>query len=98
MKVEDLYYDGLDDINLNVECAKVAVTISNSVSDEMKTMLKGPNLKKNGKISKKKSSILAQGPMTGARKSSRKRLANSSVSGDPLASSTLTAAALGKTF
>merc|ERR1719266_1433722 len=94
MKVEDFYYNDIDDLDLKVECAKVAVTVSNTVSDEVKTMFKGP-IKKSGKVSKKKSSILAQGPMTGTRKSTRKRLAPSWVGGDPLASSTLTAAALG---
>ena len=94
MKVEDFYYNDIDNLNLTVECAKVAVAISNTVSDKMKTMFKGP-IKKSGKVSKKKSSILAQGPITGTRKSTRKRLAPSLVGGDPLASSTLTAAALG---
>ena len=96
MKVEDFYYNEIDNLNLTVECAKVAVGISNDVNDEMKTMFK--KRKKSGKISKKKSSILAQGPMTGTRKSTRKRLAPSWVGGDPLASSTLTAAALGWIF
>merc|ERR1711962_1809675 len=83
--------------SLTVECAKVAVSISNTVKNEVKTV-EGPNKKKGGgrKGSKKKSSILAQGPtMSGTRKSSRKRVASSLVSEVPLASSTLTAAALG---
>jgi len=100
MKVEDFYYNDIGSINnldLTVECAKVAVSISNTVSNEVKTV-EGPNKKKGGgrKGNKKKSSILAQGPtMTGTRKSSRKRVASSSISDVPLASSTLTAAALG---
>ena len=59
----------------------------------------GPVSKKDGggKKRSKKSSILAQGPpMTGTRKSSRKRLAPSWGGEAPLASSTLTAAALGR--
>lgn len=100
MKVEDFYYNDIgsaNNLDLTVECAKVAVSISNTVSNEVKTV-KGPNKKKDGggKGNKKKSSILAQGPsMTATRKSSRKRVASSLVSDVPLASSTLTAAALG---
>ena len=59
----------------------------------------GPGGRKDGggKKRSKKSSILAQGPpMTGTRKSSRKRLAPSWGGEAPLASSTLTAAALGR--
>ena len=100
LKVEDFYYNDIGNSNsldLTVECAKVAVSISNTVKNEVKTV-EGPNKKKGGsrKGSKKKSSILAQGPtMSGTRKSSRKRVASSLVSEVPLASSTLTAAALG---
>ena len=94
MKVEDFYYNETDNQNLTVECAKVVSDVGKLVDDEVKTMFKGP-IKKSGKVSKKKSSILAQGPMTGTRKSTRKRLAPSWVGGEPLASSTLTAAALG---
>merc|ERR1711962_757018 len=89
LKVEDFYYNDIGNSNsldLTVECAKVAVSISNTVKNEVKTV--------EGR--KKKSSILAQGPtMSGTRKSSRKRVASSLVSEVPLASSTLTAAALG---
>ena len=100
LKVEDFYYNDISNSNsldLTVECAKVAVSISNTVKNEVKTV-EGPNKKKGGgrKGNKKKSSILAQGPtMSGTRKSSRKRVASSLVSEVPLASSTLTAAALG---
>jgi len=101
MKVEDFYYNNIDNANnldLTVECAKVAVSVSNDVNNEVKTTVKGPVSKKDGggKKRSKKSSILAQGPpMTGTRKSSRKRLAPSWGGEAPLASSTLTAAALG---
>lgn len=101
MKVEDFYYNNIDNANnldLTVECAKVAVSVSNDVNNEVKTTVKGPVNKKDGggKKRSKKSSILAQGPpMTGTRKSSRKRLAPSWGGEAPLASSTLTAAALG---
>jgi len=100
MKAEDFYYNDIGNNNtldLTVECAKVAVSISNTVSNEVKTV-KGQNKKKDGgrKGNKKNSSILAQGPsMTATRKSSRKRVASSLVSDVPLASSTLTMAALG---
>jgi len=100
MKVEDFYYNDVtndNNLDLTVECAKVAVSISNTVSNEVKTV-EGPNKKKGGgrKGNKKKSSILAQGPsMTGTRQSNRKRVASSMINGVPLASSTLTAAALG---
>ena len=105
MKVEDFYYNSEDDdqaiadkLNLTVECAKVAVAVSNSVSNEVKTNVKSKSKKRSSKASKKKSSILAQGPAltsTGIRRSTRKRTAPSWISETPLASSTLTAAALG---
>ena len=91
LKVEDFYYkdsevvaeDGKTD--LTVECAKLAVSISNNVSKEVKTTVKGATSAKksqsNATSSKrrtKKSSILASHgagpPMTGVRRSTRKRL------------------------
>merc|ERR1712001_300590 len=106
MKVEDLYYNEEDDdqaitdkLNLTVECAKVAMSVDKLVSNEVKTNVKS---KGKAKATKKKSSILSQGPgfaNTGVRRSTRKRTNPSSflISSTPLASSTLTAAALGCT-
>jgi len=103
LKVEDFYYkdsevvaeDGKTD--LTVECAKLAVSISNNVSKEVKTTVKGATSTKKRRT--KKSSILASHgagpPMTGVRRSTRKRLEPSWLSETPLASSTLTSAALG---
>ena len=100
LKVEDFYYENQDtNVDLTVECAKVAVSVSNSISNEVKTTVKEAASTKKAtsrRTTKKKSSILAQGPtLTGTRKSTRKRMAPSWVSETPLASSTLTAAALG---
>lgn len=107
MKVEDLYYNEEDDdqaitdkLNLTVECAKVAMSVDKLVSNEVKTNVKS---KGKAKATKKKSSILSQGPgfaNTGVRRSTRKRTNPSSflISSTPLASSTLTAAALGMIF
>ena len=106
MKVEDLYYNEEhnqfinDKINLTVECAKVAMSVDKLVSNEVKTNVKS---KGKAKATKKKSSILSQGPgfaNTGVRRSTRKRTNPSSflISSTPLASSTLTAAALGMLF
>lgn len=97
MKVEDFYYDSnVDDFGheLNVECAKVAVSVNNTVSDVVKTTVKKGGGKRSGK---KQSSILAEGPSQPTRKSNRKRNNGTSswISEPPLASSTLTAAALG---
>ena len=44
MKVEEFYYNNVDKANnldLTVECAKVAVSISNDVNNEVKTTVKG---------------------------------------------------------
>ena len=44
MKVEDFYYNNIDNANnldLTVECAKVAVSVSNDVNNEVKTTVKG---------------------------------------------------------
>jgi len=117
LKVEDFYYKENGDsseeekTDLNVECAKLAVSISNNISKEVKTTVCGaaPKAKKSPPASKlkgrrtKKSSILASHgavPSSGVRRSTRKRLAPSWMddtgpSETPLASSTLTAAALG---
>lgn len=100
MKVEDFYYDdsnqqALGPPDLTLECAKVAVSVSNSITKEVETTVKNGS-KTKGKKGTKKSSILAQGPPTsGTRKSTRKRMAPSWTGEAPLASSTLTAAALG---
>ena len=109
MKVEDSYYNEEDDdqaitdkLNLTVECAKVAMSVDKLVSNEVKTNVKPKGKKGMAKASKKKSSILSQGPgltSTGVRRSTRKRTNQSSwISETPLASSTLTAAALGMLF
>ena len=106
MKVEDLYYNDEDDdqvindkLNLTVECAKVAMSVDKLVLNEVKTNVKSKGKKGMAKATKKKSSILSQGPAlasTGIRRSTRKRTNQSSwISETPLASSTLTAAALG---
>lgn len=111
LKVEDFYYNesvgGDEKTDLNVECAKVAVAISNNVSNEVKTTVKEASCKKSKASTKrrtKKSSILASHgarPMgTGVRRSTRKRsepswMSETRISETPLASSTLTAAALG---
>lgn len=105
MKVEDFYYNSEDDdqaiadkLNITVECAKVAMAVNDQISNEVKTNVKSKGKKGTSKTSKKKSSILAQGPAlsgTGMRRSTRKRTAPSWISETPLASSTLTAAALG---
>ena len=105
MKIEDFYYANenydeavTDKLNLTVECAKVAMAVSSQISDEVNVNVKSKGKKGTSKISKKKSSILAQGPAlteSGIRRSTRKRTAPSWISETPLASSTLTAAALG---
>ena len=98
LKAEDYYYEEEDSSewnDLNVECAKVAVSVTNSVSQEVKTTVKG---KKKAPARSKKSSMLAAGPTySNTRRSSRKRTQPSWLSETPLASSTLTAAALGCT-
>lgn len=100
MKVEDMYYNDTNDQangppDLTLECAKVAVSVSNSISKEVETTVKSGS-KTKGKKGSKKSSILAQGPpASGSRKSTRNRFAPSWTGEAPLASSTLTAAALG---
>ena len=75
----------------------MAVSVSKSISNEVKTKaLKKKEPTTSRRTTKKKSSILAQGPpTTGVRRSTRKRAAPSWLSETPLASSTLTAAALG---
>ena len=75
------------------------MSVSNSIKDEVTTAVKGTTGKKKAASKKsKKSSILAQGPTsTAVRRSTRKRAAPSWISETPLASSTLTAAALGCT-
>ena len=76
------------------------MSVSNSIKDEVQTAAgKGATAKKKaGGKKSKKSSILAQGPTsTAVRRSTRKRAAPSWISETPLASSTLTAAALGCT-
>ena len=77
----------------------MAVSVSNSIKDEVTTAaVKGATGKKKTGGNKKKSSILAQGPTsTAVRRSTRRRAAPSWISETPLASSTLTAAALGCT-
>jgi len=98
LKVEDYYYNNSNDENLDltVQCAKVAVSVNNIISNEVKTNAKTGKKKEPRTTTKKKSSILAQGPTTtGTRKSTRKRTAPSWLAETPLASSTLTAAALG---
>ena len=103
MKVEDLYYNEEDDdqaitdkLNLTVECAKVAMSVDKLVSNEVKTNVKSKGKKGVAKTTKKKSSILSQGPglaSTGIRRSTRKRTNQSSwISETPLASSTMTTA------
>ena len=91
LKVEDFYYkdsevvaeDGKTD--LTVECAKLAVSISNNVSKEVKTTVKGatsakksqPNATSSKRRTKKSSILASHGagpPMTGVRRSTRKRL------------------------
>ena len=104
-KAENFYYnDGdndeaiADKLNMTVELAKVAVEITKEVSAEVKNTVKSKGKKASTKSSKKKSSILSQGPAltsTAVRRSTRKRTAPSWISETPLASSTLTAAALG---
>ena len=106
LKVEDLYYNEEDDdqaitdkLNLTVECAKVAMSVDKLVLNEVKTNVKSKGKKGITKGTKNKSSILSQCPglaSTGIRRSTRKRTNQSSwISETPLASSTLTAAALG---
>ena len=103
MKVEDLYYNEEHNqfINdkINVECAKVAMSVDKLVLNEVKTNVKSKGKKGITKGTKNKSSILSQCPglaSTGIRRSTRKRTNQSSwISETPLASSTLTAAALG---
>jgi len=107
MKVEDLYYNEEhnqfinDKINLTVECAKVAMSVDKLVLNEVKTNVKSKGKKGITKGTKNKSNILSQCPglaSTGIRRSTRKRTNQSSwISETPLASSTLTAAALGST-
>jgi len=115
LKVEDLYYKDKDSsseeekTDLNVECAKLAVSISNNISKEVKTTVcggvtkgkKSPPATK-GRRTKKSSILACHGavPSSGVRRSTRKKLATSWLdetgpSATPLASSTLTAAALG---
>merc|ERR1711982_271902 len=56
MKVEEFYYNNVDKANnldLTVECAKVAVSISNDVNNEVKTTVKGPGKKRDGNGKKK---------------------------------------------
>lgn len=99
-KAEDFYYQDSDDTDnqVTLECAKVAVSVSNSIQDEVKIAVKGTTGKKKTGGRGKKSSILAQGPTsTAVRRSTRGRAAPSWISETPLASSTLTAAALGST-
>ena len=107
MKAEDSYYNENDDyqaitdkLNLTVECAKVAMSVDKLVSNEVNTNVKSKAEKKGmSKSTKKKSTILSQGPdlaSTGLRRSSRKKTSQLSwISSTPLASSTWTAAALG---
>ena len=100
LKVEDYYYQNqTDGSDLIIECAKVAASVTNSVTNSVKKQVKASASKKGKKtVSKKKhSTILAQGPSSTLRKSSRKRAPPGWLndSETPLASSTLTAAALG---
>jgi len=113
LKAEDFYYENgeigdVAKVDLNVECAKLAVSISNNISKEVKTTVKGATSKKqpaekmkpsatSTRRRTKKSSILAShgAPSSAVRRSTRKRLAPSWLSETPLASSTLTSAALG---
>ncbi len=100
MKAED-FYDKEDepvdtDDTLTLECAKVAVSVNDNITKEVKSTVKDVP-KKSRRTTKKKSSILAHGPPLGSavRRSTRKRAAPSWLAETPLASSTLTAAALG---
>lgn len=98
LKAEDFFLSETHTDDLTIECAKVAYSVSSSVSNEVSSTVKAfkEPKKANGRRNTKKSSILAEGPpMTAARKSSRKRAVNSWVGDTPLASSTLTSAALG---
>jgi len=112
LKVEDFYYKESGDsweeekTDLNVECAKLAVSISNNIYKEVKTTVSGANAKatatKKGRRTKKSSILASHGavPSSGVRRSTRKRLAPSwmddtGLGETPLASSTMTAAALG---
>lgn len=91
MKAEEFYYSNSDpSMDLNIECAKVVATISNEINEEVKTNVK---VKKPRRTTKKKSSILAAA--SSVRRSTRKRNAPSWLAETPLASSTMTAAALG---
>ena len=64
LKVEDYYYSDHADnaVDLTVECAKVAVSVINSISDEVKPNAKTGKKKVSRRNTKKKSSILAHGP------------------------------------
>ena len=107
-KVEDQYYndEAKEGVDLTQQLAKVAASVSSSVSQEVSTTVKGGSRKKTSttvktrRTTKKKSSILAAAPTTASlRRSTRKRFTTSTRLGDetPLASSTMTAAALGFT-
>jgi len=107
-KAENYYYNENDEeeaieskLNMTVELAKVAVEISKEVSNDVKNNVKSSTTKaKRTRASKKNSSILSHGPSltsTGVRKSTRKRTTSTGFPETPLASSTLTAAALGIT-
>jgi hypothetical protein len=110
LKVEDHYYYmnesaadivALTSMNLTAELAKVAASVTFNVSKDVKTTVKasaGGKKRVSKATNKKKSSILAAAPTnsTAVRRSTRKRFAPSFLlSETPLASSTLTAAALG---
>lgn len=95
MKAEDFYEKNDEAFDLTVECAKVAVSVSNDICKEVKETT-SVSKKQPRRTTKKKSSILAQGPrMSSVRRSTRKRNVPSWLSETPLASSTLTGAALG---
>lgn len=107
-KAENYYYNENDEeeaieskLNMTVELAKVAVEISKEVSNDVKNNVKSSTKGKRTRASKKNSSILSHGPSltsTGVRKSTRKRTTSTGFPETPLASSTLTAAALGILF
>lgn len=104
LQIEEYLYNkegSSSDVNLTVELAKVAANVTNSITNKVTTTVKGGKKSSNKggrRTTKKKSSILAQAPpSTGVRRSTRKRIIPSHLGETPLASSTLTAAALGTT-
>jgi hypothetical protein len=112
IKVEEFYYTNDENeaylaasstsTNLTAELAKLAAISNSNVSKEVKTTVKGSGKKRvSGAAQKKKKSSILSGALSSrsaARRSTRNRFASSSLlSENPLASSTLTTAALGCT-